>query len=251
VTDSSRAVPQSSKVDGVRQTGTLALVGSGEFLEPMRPVDAALLRRAGGDRVAILPTASAPDGEGVPQRWIEMGVAHFRALGARAEGVLALSRQDCLRPDLVEAVGQSNLVYFSGGKPDYLLETIAGTPLWQAVRQVLGKGGVVAGCSAGAMVFGGWVPGRFEVRRMGFWRPAFGYVPGAVIAPHFDEMPAWILEGFYRLRPRRSYLIGVDGGTALVGGNGEWVVHGRGRVVIRRRGEASVSHSGESVRLTV
>jgi cyanophycinase len=215
----------------------------------MRPVDAALLQRAGGDRVVILPTASAPDGGMVPQRWMEMGVAHFRALGAVAAGVPALTRQDCHRADLVEAVRQADLVYFSGGKPAYLLDALAGTPLWQAVLQVLERGGVVAGCSAGAMVFGGWVPGRFSLWRGSLWKPAFGRVAGAVIAPHFDEIPWWALEAFYRVRPRRSYLIGVDGGTALVGDDVGWVVHGRGRVVIRGGGPSATYRSGDAVPL--
>jgi cyanophycinase len=243
------SAPESPGPKAVPSGGVLALVGSGEFLEPMRPVDAALLQRAGGDRVVILPTASAPDGGDVPQRWIEMGVAHFQALGAAAEGVPALTRPDCHRPELVEAVRQADLVYLSGGKPDYLLEALAGTPLWQAVLQVLERGGVVVGCSAGAMVFGGWVPGRFSLRRWSLWKPAFGQVAGAVIAPHLDEIPSWALEAFYRVRPRRSYLIGVDGGTALFGDDAGWVVHGRGRVVIRGGGQSAIYRSGDAVPL--
>lgn len=71
-------------------TGTLALVGAGEFLEAMNPVDRALLERAGGQRVVVLPTASAPDGPGVPGRWASMGVEHFNRLGAQTEAIMAL-----------------------------------------------------------------------------------------------------------------------------------------------------------------
>lgn len=228
-------VPQRDPLyGGMASAGTLALVGSGEFLEPMRPMDQMLLQRAGGARVVILPTASAPDGGGVPQRWIEMGVAHFRALGARAEGVPALTRMDCLRPEFVEAVGQSDLVYFSGGKPDYLYRTLRGTALWQAVLDVLAAGGVLAGCSAGAMIFGSYMPDVNAFPPLVRWGPAFGLVPGTVVIPHFDEIPGALVSLAARLSPKGSTLIGVEGNTALVGCGGGWQVVGLGGVLVQQ-----------------
>ena len=55
--------------------GPIALVGSGEFLPVMAEVDAGLLASSGRSRprVAILPTASWPDGETVFRRWAAMG----------------------------------------------------------------------------------------------------------------------------------------------------------------------------------
>jgi hypothetical protein len=104
--------------------GTLALVGAGEFLAEMRPVDAALLERAGGDRVVILPTASAPDGGDVPGRWAEMGVAHFRALGAQAAAVMALDRDDCHADPNVESVRRQIDVLLRGKR------TTCCKPIW-------------------------------------------------------------------------------------------------------------------------
>src|SRR5512139_1752806 len=129
--------------------GLLALVGAGEFLDSMSAVDRQLLDRAGGSNVVILPTASAPDGAGVPERWIRMGVDHFTRLGAQADGVLALDRAACDDPANADRVRAAHLIYFSGGKPDYLRRTLDGTALWSAVREVLDRGGVIAGCSAG------------------------------------------------------------------------------------------------------
>jgi cyanophycinase len=218
--------------------GTLALVGAGEFLAEMRPVDAALLERAGGDRVVILPTASAPDGGDVPGRWAEMGVAHFRALGAQAAAVMALDREDCHADPNVESVRRANLVYFSGGKPYYLLQTLRGTPLWEAVLAMLQAGGVLAGCSAGAMIFGAWIPARPAAATFSIWQPAFGLVPDTVVLPHFDEIPRWLTTPLGWTRPRRSVILGIDRGTALVGRDATWQVLGRGRVVVRG-GEAN------------
>jgi hypothetical protein len=76
-------------------TGTIALVGSGEFLPPILPLDQKLLAHIQGEpRVVVIPTASAPDGPGVPERWAKMGVEHFGALGAQVEAVLLLTQED-------------------------------------------------------------------------------------------------------------------------------------------------------------
>jgi cyanophycinase-like exopeptidase len=180
--------------------------------------------------VVILPTASAPDGPEVPPRWARMGVDHFTALGAQAEAVMALDREGCESLENVDAVRRADLVYFSGGKPDYLLATMRGSPLWEAAVNVLERGGVLAGCSAGAMILGGWIPGRGAPRQGVFWQPAFGLVPASVILPHFDEIPGWISGPLRLFRPRGSTFIGIPAGTALIGRPGDWIVRGEGTV---------------------
>lgn len=214
---------------------TLALVGAGEFLPSMRAVDEHLLALSGGRRVAILPTASAPDGPGVFERWAAMGEAHFRALGAHVEAVPARTRSDCLDPEIVRRIAFADLVYFSGGKPDYLLAALAQTPAWEAVLALLERGGVVAGCSAGAMILGAFIPG-FRLRQLpgreALWLPAFGLVPQAVILPHFNEIPRAVVRPWLTLRPSGTRAIGVDAGTAIVGRPGEWRVLGESSVTI-------------------
>jgi cyanophycinase len=232
--DAGPPAPRSPLSGGANGAGTLALVGSGEFLEPMRPIDRELLDRAGGARVVILPTASTPDGKDVPERWGRMGVDHFRALGAEPAAVLALTRADCERPEFAAAVRTANLIYFSGGKPHYLYQTLRGTALWQAVLDGLASGGVVAGCSAGAMILGSFMPDLSTFPRRVRWGPAFGLVPGAVIIPHFDEIPSALVSLAVRLRPKGSTLIGVEGNTALVGSSAGWQVIGLGGVVVQR-----------------
>ena len=108
--------------------GTVALVGAGEYLQGMLPVDKKLLERINGTpRVVVLPTASAPDGEGVPERWASMGVEHFAQLGVNAEPVMLLNRKDADNADISAQIADANFIYFSGGKPRFLLETLQGT----------------------------------------------------------------------------------------------------------------------------
>jgi len=210
-------------------TGTIALVGSGEYLTPVQPVDRQLLAYIAGEpRVVVLPTASAPDGKGVPERWAQMGVAHFHQLSAHVEPVMLLDRSDAEDPTIVAAIAQANFIYFSGGKPRYLLETLQGTAAWLAITEIYQNGGVVAGCSAGAMVMGEAI-----VDFPRFWKrfPALNLAAGLVIIPHFDELPQAMLAS---LKPGdgRPTTVGIDGSTALVGREGRWSVSGSGGVTV-------------------
>ena len=232
--------------------GTLALVGAGEFLETMSDIDRALLDRAGGKAVAIVPTASAPDGRAVFDRWLRMGVDHFNGLGATATAVPAFDRSGCDDEANAASVQHANLVYFSGGKPDFLFDTLNGTRLWAAVEQVLDRGGVAAGCSAGAMIMGGHVPDfntRFGVPSVTRWRAAFGFIPNAVIVPHYNEFPELMVNLMFGRRPAGSFLIGVDAHTALIGLNGTWQVGGTGRVSVRHGREVKRYTAGQVVNL--
>jgi len=232
--------------------GTLALVGAGEFLETMSGVDQALLDRAGGTAVAIVPTASAPDGRVVFERWLAQGVEHFNRLGATATGVPAFDRAGCDDEANAAIVREANLVYFSGGKPDFLYNTLAGTRLWAAVEQVLNRGGVVAGCSAGAMIMGGHVPdfgSRFGVPSITRWQAAFGLIPNSIVVPHYNEFPEIMVNLMFGRRPTGSFLIGVDAHTALIGLNGSWQVGGTGRVSVRHGRDVQRYTVGQTVNL--
>ena len=137
--------------------GPVALIGAGEFLPAMAAFDADLLASTGRSRprVAILPTASYPDGEEVFNRWASMGVAHFASLGAEVEPVLVRDRASADDPAFAQAVGEADLVYLSGGKPAYLLAALAGSAVGRAMADAHDRGAILAGCSAGAMVLAG------------------------------------------------------------------------------------------------
>src|SRR4051794_8996552 len=140
-----------------RMPGPVALVGSGEFLPAMAEVDAGLLAATGRrqPRVVLLPTASWPDGDEVFRRWAAMGVEHFRGLGAEVEPLLVRDRFDADDPGHVQAIGEADLVYLSGGKPGHLTESLAESPVGMALVAAHERGTILAGCSAGAMTLSG------------------------------------------------------------------------------------------------
>jgi cyanophycinase len=226
--------------------GTLALVGSGEFLPPIEPLDRLLLERLSGPaRVVILPTASAPDGSGVPERWAKMGVEHFARLGASVEPVMLLTRADAESEALAEQIAAANFVYFSGGKPQYLVDVLRETPCWRAIAGVFAAGGVVAGCSAGAMALADHM---VDFPRL--WRtiPALGLASGLAIIPHFDEFPG-VFTNLGRLASGKVSVVGVPGSTGLVGSDHHWTVQGRSRVTVFTHQGKQVFAPGEPVPL--
>ena len=209
--------------------GTVAFVGSGEYLQGMLPVDKKLLERVtGAPRVVVLPTAAAPDGKSVAERWASMGIEHFAQLGVTAEPIMLLNRKDAENVNISSKLADANFIYFSGGKPRYLLEALQGTHSWQAILDVYAAGGIIAGCSAGAMVLGGDV---FDFPQI--WRtiPALGLVPGIAIIPHFDELPS-VMVGTVTHGRHKATIVGIDGTTALVGSDHQWFVYGRGSVTV-------------------
>jgi len=142
-----------------------------------------------------------------------LGEKHFKRLGVgQVESLPVFNRSGAEDPGLVERVNNANFVYISGGKPYYLMDSFTDTPLAEAILGVLKRGGVVAGCSAGAMIFGERVPNRSF---LGDSRPGFALIPNTLIVPHFDEIPfvaKFALPGLMgNLR-----MIGIEGNTALV-----------------------------------
>lgn len=234
--------------------GPLVLVGSGEFTSAMEDVDRGLLSATGRarPRVAIVPTASWPDGEATFQAWIERGRSHFSALGAEVEGVELRTREDAFDDACAQAIGEADLVYLSGGKPDHLLTVLAGTPAGEALLAVHRRGGVVAGCSAGAMVLAARQPrlrGRRFLRLPLGWRDSLGLVGGAAVLPHYDAFPEPLAALVALVSPRGIAVLGIDEETAVVGRDGSWRVRGRGRVTVWR-GRARTRHrDGETFRL--
>ena len=231
----------------------MALIGAGEFLPSMAEFDAGLLLASGRarPRVAILPTASYPDGEDVFNRWAAQGVAHFGSLGAEVEPVLVRDRLDADDAAAAQAVGEADLVYLSGGKPAYLMAVLADTAVGRALVAAHDRGAVLAGCSAGAMVLAAHAF-DFRLRLAPWplrWRSGFDVVPGALVIPHYDAWPEPMCALIALQAPRGAVVLGIDEDTALVGRDGAWQVHGRARVTVWHGRRRDRYRAGDTFRL--
>jgi cyanophycinase len=250
--------------------GALALVGSGEYLPQMDATDRFLLDTLGGPsairidgesaRVVVIPTASALE-LGMPEHWNNMGVEHFRALGAAVTPVMLLSRDDARDPQVLQDLHGADLYYFSGGNPEHVIETLRDTPAWAVIRDGYLAGAVLAGCSAGAMMLGGFTLSVRSVMRgqPPQWLPALGIAPGIVVMPHFDRVADFagpeVFRAILESAPASATLIGVDEDTALIhiaanGSGPRWRVMGRQTVsVFGSDGGRMIYRAGDTVPL--
>jgi len=225
--------------------GTIALVGSGEYLDPMEKVDRVLLSRVGDPCVVCLPTAAGEEGERSIQHWSQLGVDHFTKLGAKAEAVKVVDRATANNVSLAEKIRGANFVYLSGGKPDYLLKTLRDSKAWAAINDVLNRGGVVAGCSAGAMIMGDSIPNFLTI--VPFQR-AFGFLKNVIVVPHYDEFgEKW--GGAIKMVMGKQTLVGIDGNTALVCRDHRYQVVGSGGVTVWSANGKKRYTDGETVLL--
>lgn len=206
----------------------LALVGSGEYLPAMDSVDRQLLDLfETPPKVVCLPTAAGTEGDAMIDSWMQRGVDHFTRLGTEVASVRVWDRATANDPALAAQISDADFVYLSGGKPGYLYETLKESLAWEAILSVVNNGGLLTGCSAGAMVQGEIFGGL----RLGGSQQGFGLWPGVNVIPHFDEIPSAMISSMRVLGGRKYTVIGVEGNSALVRQGDSYHVFGQGVTV--------------------
>ena len=219
--------------------GSIALVGSGEFLPEMSDLENLLIqdgvRNGKVPRFIQIPTAAGQESPDRIKYWKELGRAQGERLGVEVEFLEILSKQDAQDKELASVIADSSLIYLSGGDPHHLADSLVGTPVLGAIYQGWASGSSLAGCSAGAMALSTHIPNfRFSKKSP---TPGFNFLPKVRVIPHFDRFFRWIPESAAKVLMSTSdetVLIGIDELTALVNRSGEsdWQVIGSGLVHI-------------------
>jgi len=227
--------------------GLINLVGSGEYLPVMNDIDRHLLDSLNLNgrkpRVVCLPTAAGREGDASVNRWSSMGIEHFQKLGAEVSALRIIDRASADEAQWESLLEEADLVYFSGGDPGYLHQTMNGSRAWRAAQRAWERGAIYAGCSAGAMILGKRMPSF----RLAGTQEGFGLVPATFIIPHFDAIPGiWkpLVFALQKQLKKGERMIGVDENTALVGRLGsEWTVMGQGKVhIFTRKGNMTFTN---------
>ena len=148
---------------------------------------------------------------------------------AKVEALPVIDRASANDKVFASTIANANVVYLSGGKPNYLYDTLKGSLAWEAVLSVLDGGGLLAGCSAGAMVLG--------EKFFGFpgLKTGFNFLPRVTVIPHFDEIPAYVIKSVKALAGKDLTVLGIEGNTALVCSGEHYEVLGSGGVVVWNR----------------
>ncbi len=153
------------------------------------------------------------------------GSRMLRAAGARNVVVLHTADRKLADGEAFAApVTRAGGVWFDGGRQWHLVDSYAGTRTERAFHDVLARGGVVGGSSAGASILSSYLlrgarAGNETIMAPGYER-GFGFLRGVAIDQHVlarDRLP----DLADSLRPAHPELLGIseDEGTA-------WVVRG-------------------------
>ena len=190
--------------------GSLVIAGGG-------PLPAAVIDRyfelAGGEqaRIVIITTASilagTPNAEAHYALWFDRKPASLKFLHTR-------DRSEANTPEFSQSLQEANAVWFMGGNQNWLAEPYLGTLVEERCHDLLRRGGVIGGTSAGAAIMSkSMIAGGREIPIMA---SGFGFLDGTIIDQHFKKRnrQGRLMQAI-ELRPGHIG-IGIDESTALV-----------------------------------
>lgn len=221
-----------------RATGSLALVGGGEWRPGGRDFDADLLARSGADEVLVLPTAAAFEH---PERVGERAQAYFAALGAKARALPVLHRGEADDPTIAKAVRTARFVYLADGSPLHLRSVLKDSALFEALVAAYHGGGVLAASGAGATL----LCDPMVDPRGGAYTVGLGVVKNLAVFPYHGTAANHLRERSIDLLPRTAVLAGIDEETALIKGPDGWTVAGAGAVTLYAGGDTTTYTAGD------
>ena len=222
--------------------GLLALVGGDEFNPGNEPHDRRLAAAAAGRPAYVVATAARDDPESAvrtAQRW-------FGGLGLEIAELRVRTRAEAGSAEVAGLARPAGLIYIAGGDPGYVVQVLAGSRVWAAMREAWQDGCALAGSSAGAMALCEWTlirarwPGHTDRRPTG----ALGLVPGCAVLPHYDTFGERWIPSAQRLLGVETLLVGIDERTAALRSGGDWRVTGAGGVTLVRGAERTTVASG-------
>jgi cyanophycinase len=208
--------------------GSLVIVGGGGM-----PADITkkFIELAGGPDalIVVLPTANPNP---LPAR---AESAFFERAGAKNVRVLpARELKDVEAPAYLDVLKKAGGVWFGGGRQWRFVDAYENTKAHDAFREVLKRGGVIGGSSAGATIQGAYLCrgsplNNTEMMCEGYER-GLGFLPGVAIDQHFAQRRRFAdMTALMKTFPQLLG-IGLDEATAIVVKGHEAEVMGRGKV---------------------
>lgn len=211
--------------------GSLVIVGGA--MRDTAIVDRFLELAGGPDApIVVIPTAGGGDAY---DRFYG-GLEQFRARGASNLTVLHTNdRAEADSEAFVAPIREAAGVFFPGGRQWRLADSYLGTLTEEAVREVLERGGVVGGTSAGATILGSYLvrgDTRTNTVMMGDHEEGFGFLEDVAIDQHLlRRNRQFDLLEVVEARPELLG-IGIDENTAIVVQGDRFEVMGEGYVAI-------------------
>src|SRR5882757_4299754 len=233
-----------SRITG-RNQGVLIAMGGGngtpEIYETWRNL-------GGGKnaRVVLIPTANNPGEDIAP---VINGLK--QVFGVQDVAVLdTKDRANANSAQFVAPLKQATFVFIDGGRQWRLTDAYLGTRVERELRNVLKRGGVIAGSSAGASILASYLvrgdPKGPEVMMAKGHERGFGFIPNTAIDQHVSERHRERdMEAVVAAHPKLLG-IGIDPNTVIVVHEGQFEVLGSGKVTITKAGQKQYSISSGS-----
>jgi cyanophycinase len=209
-----------------RVTGTLALIGGGEWLPECRVFDTELVGASGAKEVVVLPTAAAFEH---PEHAVERAEAYFADLDLPVRPLRVLHRTEAEDADIAADLRKATFVYLADGSPLHLRSVLKDSLLFTALFDAYRRGAIIAASGAGATV----LCDPMVDPRGGAYTVGLGLVSNLAVFPYHGSAADHMRERSIDLLPGGAVLAGVDASTALVrDADGAWRVAGVGSVTL-------------------
>ncbi len=197
------------------KNGSLVIVGGGGL--PLEITDKFFELACGKDAlIVVIPTAQDdPDADNHPEEKLfkRLGGTNVKTLHTR-------DRKQADDPEFSKMLLDAKGVWFGGGRQWRFVDSYEDTLVEKRFREVLERGGVIGGTSAGASIQSEYMPrghplGNTVVSTEGYER-GFGFLPGCAVDQHFfARKRTQDMTGIMKLYPQ-ILGIGIDEATAIV-----------------------------------
>lgn len=198
-------------------SGSLVIVGGG-IIPP--EVTTRFLELGGGEnaRLVVVTTASvfASDEREMNLRletWRTQKTASFRVLHTN-------SREEANDPEFTRPLEDATAVWFVGGNQNSITDAYLGTLTEEKFHEVIQRGGVIGGTSAGAAIMSRVMIGGSQLGADGHHlvmiKTGLGFAPGLIVDQHFRKRNRQerLLEALNQCPGNVG--MGIDEGTALI-----------------------------------
>lgn len=193
--------------------------------------------------VVLIPTANNPGDDISP---VINGLK--QVFGVQDVSVLdTKDRAKANSAEFVAPLKQATFVFIDGGRQWRLADAYLGTRVERELRNVLKRGGVIAGSSAGASILASYLvrgdPSGPEIMMAKGHEQGFGLLPNSAIDQHVSERHReHDLEAVVAAHPK-VLGIGIDPNTIIVVQGDQFEVIGTGKVTITEAGHQQYSIS--------
>jgi len=212
--------------------GTLVIVGGGRVNEDIWGPFLELAGGAAEARLIVVPTAGGRDEydeERVVAGWRDRGVEHVKMLHT-------VEPAEADTEEFVKDLQEATAVWFNGGRQWRLTDAYLNTLTYREFHEVLVRGGVIGGSSAGATIQGSYLvrgaPEGNQIMMSPGHEESFGFLKNSGIDQHIDTRNRW--SDLYEVIMAHPELlgIGISESTAIVVTGDVFEVIGRGQVAI-------------------